>query len=148
MTEFLSEHYLWIKAFHIIAVISWMAGLLYLPRLFVYHFDAPVGGDLSETLKVMERKLLKIIMNPAMIASWFFGILMLLANTALLQEGWMHGKLLLVLVMTGLHHVYIRWRKRFEKDERTHSSKFYRLWNEAPAVVMILIVVLAVAEPF
>jgi putative membrane protein len=148
MSEFLLEHYQIIKALHIISIISWMAGLLYLPRLFVYHFDAPVGSELSETFKVMERKLLRVIMNPAMAASWLFGILMLVANTALLQAGWMHGKLLLVFIMTGMHHIYMRWRKQFENDERAHSGKFYRLWNEAPAVLMILIVIFAVVEPF
>jgi putative membrane protein len=148
MSEFLLEHYQIIKALHIISIISWMAGLLYLPRLFVYHFDAPVGSELSETFKVMERKLLRVIMNPAMAASWLFGILMLVANSALLQAGWMHGKLLLVFIMTGMHHIYMRWRKQFENDERVHSGKFYRLWNEAPAVLMVLIVIFAVVEPF
>lgn len=148
MIDFLGQYYLWIKALHIIAVISWMAGMLYLPRLYVYHVNAEKGSDLSETLKVMERKLLRFIINPAMIASFIFGGLMFWANPDLFQQPWMHTKLLAILLMTAVHGFYARWRKQFERDENKHSAKFYRWWNEAPTILMILIVLLAVAKPF
>ena len=148
MQEILLNNYLWIKALHIISVIAWMAGMLYLPRLFVYHCGAAKGSELSETLKTMERKLLRLIMNPAMAATWVFGLLMLWANPDLLQQGWMHAKMLLVVVMSGLHGVFSKWRKVFERDENTRPDKFYRWWNEAPTVAMILIVILVVTKPF
>ena len=149
MTQFLLDNYLWLKSFHLIAVISWMAGLLYLPRLYVYHVNAPKGGELSETLKTMERKLLRYIMNPAMMVSWVFGILMLTANPAIMSAGgWIHVKLLLVVLMSACHMIFAKWRKEFERDENTRNEKFYRWWNEAPTILMIFIVILAVAEPF
>ncbi|MDP7141746.1 MAG: protoporphyrinogen oxidase HemJ [Alphaproteobacteria bacterium] len=148
MSDFLFEYYNWIKALHVIAVMSWMAGLLYLPRLFVYHADAKAGSDVSEQFKIMERKLLRFIMNPAMIASWIFGILMIVANTTLFSFGWFHAKLTLVVLMSVLHMVFARWRKTFERDENTRGDKFYRWWNEAPTVLMIIIVIMAIAEPF
>lgn len=148
MTDFILQHYLWFKAVHLIAVISWMAGLLYLPRLFVYHTGASAGSELSDTLKTMEYRLLKFIMNPAMIITWVIGLLMLHANTALMSSGWMHVKLTLVILMSVLHMVFGKWRKNFAKDANTRSDKFYRWWNEAPTVLMILIVLLAVAKPF
>lgn len=148
MQNFLLEYYLWIKALHVISIIAWMAGMLYLPRLFVYHAGAVAGSELSETLKTMERRLLKIIMNPAMVAAWVFGGLMLYANTGLFQQGWMHGKLLLVVVMTGLHHVFAKWAKQFAADQNKRAPKFYRIANEVPTALMILIVFFAVAEPF
>lgn len=148
MQEFLLNHYLWIKALHIISVIAWMAGLLYLPRLFVYHVDAKKGSVQSETFKVMERRLLKLIMNPAMIAAWVFGGLMLYANTALFSSGWIHAKLTLVVLMTGFHHALLAWLKKFAKDENTKSTKFYRFANEVPTLLMIAIVLLAVVKPF
>ena len=149
MTQFLLENYPWLKSFHLIAVISWMAGMLYLPRLYVYHVNAPKGGELSETLKTMERKLLRYIMNPAMMVSWVFGILMLTANPAIMSAGgWIHVKLLLVVLMSACHMMFAKWRKEFERDENTRNEKFYRWWNEAPTILMIFIVILAVAEPF
>lgn len=148
MSEFLMTHYEWLRAFHIIAVISWMAGMLYLPRLFVYHVDAAKGSDKSETFKIMERRLMKIIMNPAMGAAFIFGLLMLVANPALLQAPWMHFKLLLVFGMAGLHGFFSKCLKDFSRDQNTKSAKFYRILNEVPAGLMILIVILAVAEPF
>ena len=149
MTQFLLDNYLWLKSFHLIAVISWMAGMLYLPRLYVYHVNAPKGGELSETLKTMERKLLRYIMNPAMMVSWVFGILMLTANPAIMSAGgWIHVKLLLVVLMSACHMMFAKWRKEFERDENTRNEKFYRWWNEAPTILMIFIVILAVAEPF
>ena len=148
MQDILAQNYLTLKAIHLIAVMSWMAGLLYLPRLFVYHAQAETGSESSEMLKVMERRLLKFIMNPASIITWIFGGLMIYANPTLMQAGWMHGKLALVIVMTGMHHAMMAWRKKFEADENTKGDKFYRIMNEIPTVLMILIIVFAVVEPF
>lgn len=148
MADFVSQYYLWVKALHIIAVIAWMAGMLYLPRLFVYHVGAAKGSDLSETLKIMENRLLRFIMNPAMIVTWVLGLLLLMGNPALMQAPWMHAKLTLVVLMSVVHMVYAKWRKDFAKDTNSRSDKFYRWWNEAPTVLMIAIVILAVAEPF
>jgi len=145
---FLLDYYLWIKALHIISVIFWMAGMAYLPRLFVYHADAAPGSDKSETFTVMERRLLRGIVNPAMIATFFFGLLMLVLNPALLSDHWMQAKLVLIVVMAGLHGMFSRWRKDFERDENTKDARFYRIVNEAPPVLVIFIVLLAVAKPF
>lgn len=148
MQDFLLEYYFWIKGLHIIAVISFMAGMLYLPRLFVYHTEAPAGTQMSETFKVMERRLLRIIINPAFIAALFFGGLMFWANPALFSEGWMHGKLFLLLLMGGVHGMFSKWRKDFAADKNSRSSRFFRIWNEIPTFLMIVIVLLAVAKPF
>jgi protoporphyrinogen IX oxidase len=148
MQEFLQQHVQWIKALHVIAVISWMAGLLYLPRLFVYHADADKGSELAETLKIMERRLLRLIMNPAMIAVWVFGICLVYASPALLKEGWLHGKLALVLGLTVFHHLLARWRKTFVKDLNERPAKFYRRVNEVPTLLMIGIVILVIVRPF
>lgn len=147
MQEFFSMNYEWLRALHIISIIAWMAGLLYLPRLFVYHVDAK--KQVSEQLKIMERRLYKFIMNPAMIASWVFGLLMLYANPYMMQgAGWMHAKLTLVVLMTGAHHMQGAWMKKFAADANTKSDKFYRIMNEVPTALMILIVILAVVQPF
>ncbi len=149
MDEFIVNHYLWFKALHLIAVISWMAGLLYLPRLFVYHADAQKGSDKSETFKVMELRLYRYIMNPAMIVTWILGGLMLYANwDGIMGMGWMHAKLTLVVLMTGFHHMLGAWRKRFFRDENTKSAKFFRIANEAPTLLMLVIVILAIVKPF
>lgn len=148
MQELLLEHYNIVKALHLVSVISWMAGLLYLPRLFVYHADAEKGSELSETLKIMERKLLRIIMNPAMIAAWLFGLAMLYANDSLLSQPWMHAKLGLIVLMTVFHHALGRWRKVFVRDENKRDHKFYRRVNEVPTLLMLGIVFLAVLKPF
>lgn len=140
--------YDWIKALHVIAVIAWMAGMLYLPRLFVYHVDAAVGSDKSETFKIMERRLLRAIINPAMIATLAFGIWMLLLNPDLLHAHWMHAKLGLVIAMTALHGALARWRKAFAQDRNTHTTKFFRIINEVPTVIMIVIVILVIVKPF
>ena len=139
--------YQWIKALHVIAVISWMAGMLYLPRLFVYHANAKPGSELSETLKIMERKLLRLIINPAMIASYAFGIWMLALNPDLLRQPFMHAKLGLVLLLTWTHAFLARRRRFFAKDQNSYSSKFYRYLNEVPTVLMIGIVILIVVQP-
>lgn len=148
MQEFILQYYLWFKAVHIIAVISWMAGMLYLPRLFVYHVGAKKGSELSETLKVMERRLLRFIMNPAMIITWVLGLLLLMSNPALMEQGWMHAKLTLVILMSILHMVFSKWRKNFAKDQNTKTAKFYKIWNEAPTLLMIAIVIFVVIKPF
>ena len=139
--------YLYVKALHIIAAVSWMAGLLYLPRLFVYHADTDIGSVRAEAFKVMERRLLKAIMNPAMIATFGFGIWMLYLNPSLLLEGWMHVKIVCVLVMAGCHGIFGRIRRQLENDQTPYSSKAYRIWNEVPTVLLIVIVIMAVVEP-
>jgi len=148
MQDWLLMHYETWRAFHIISVIAWMAGMLYLPRLFVYHAGAKTSGELSETLKIMERRLLRLIMNPAMISAWVFGCLMLWANPVLFEAPWMHIKLTAIVLMTTLHHVFGRWRKKFMKDENVKPAKFFRIWNEAPTVLMVIIVIMAVMQPF
>src|SRR3979490_505595 len=139
--------YEWIKALHVIAVISWMAGMLYLPRLFVYHCDAEAGSKQSETFKVMERRLLKAIINPAMIVTWLAG-LYLAWSGHWFSAGWLHGKLLLVLVLSGVHGFFSRCVKDFAADRNSRSEKFYRVINEVPTILMIGIVILVVVRPF
>jgi protoporphyrinogen IX oxidase len=139
-----------VKAFHIIAVIAWMAGMLYLPRLFVYHADAAPGTQLSETLKVMEARLLRVIINPAMAATWILGLLLVFAFDVvdIRADGWLHAKLTFVLIMSGLHGVFSRWRKDFAADRNQRTARFYRIANEVPTVLMIAIVLLVVIKPF
>jgi len=139
--------YLWIKALHIMAVISWMAALFYLPRLMVYHCEAPVGSPQSETFKVMERRLLKAICTPAMIVTWLAG-LFLIYDGGWMVSGWMHAKLALVLVMSGFHGALSTWVRAFAQDQRLHTGRFYRMANEVPTVLMIGIVLLVVLKPF
>ncbi|HET7381952.1 MAG TPA: protoporphyrinogen oxidase HemJ [Pseudolabrys sp.] len=139
--------YLWLKALHIIAVIAWMAGLLYLPRLFVYHTIAKSGSELSETFKTMERRLLTFIMLPAMIVTWIVGIVLLLQGQWL-GTGWLHAKLVAVVAMTILHGLFAHWVNEFRFDRNRHSQKFYRIVNEIPTVLLIVIVVLAAVKPF
>jgi putative membrane protein len=139
--------YLYLKAFHIIAVIAWMAGMLYLPRLFVYHCSAETGSQQSETFKVMERRLLRLIINPAMIAAWALGLVLVWQGGWYLS-GWFHAKFALVLALSALHGFYARWMKDFAADRNRHSAKFYRVVNEIPTVLLIAIVILAVVKPF
>ena len=136
-----------IKALHLISVMSWMAGLLYLPRLFVYHAETTVGSVRAETFKVMERRLLKAIMNPAMIASFVFGIWMIILAPGLLYEPWMHVKILCVLLMAGCHGTFSKMRRRLENDEPPRPPRAYRIWNEVPTVLMVIIVFIAVVKP-
>ena len=136
-----------IKALHLISVMSWMAGLLYLPRLFVYHAETTVGSVRAETFKVMERRLLKAIMNPATIASFAFGIWMIVLAPGLLYEPWMHVKILCVLLMAGCHGVFSKMRRRLENDEPPQPPRAYRIWNEVPTVLMVIIVFMAVVKP-
>jgi len=139
--------YEWIKALHVIAVISWMAGMLYLPRLFVYHCEAEIGSKQSETFKIMERRLLRAIINPAMILTWLAG-LYLAWSGHLFSAGWLHGKLLLVIILSGVHGFFSRWVKYFAKDQNTRILSFYLIINEVPTVLMIGIVILVVVKPF
>jgi putative membrane protein len=139
--------YLWLKALHVIAVISWMAGMLYLPRLFVYHCAAEPGSVQSETFKVMERRLLKAIINPAMIATWLLG-LWLAWSGGWFAAPWLHAKLALVLVLSGLHGFFVRCVRDFAADRNQRSQKFYRIINEVPTLLMIGIVILVIVKPF
>ncbi len=139
--------YLWLKALHVIAVIAWMAGMLYLPRLFVYHCEAEPGSKQSETFKVMERRLLRAIINPAMIVTWIVG-LWLAWDAGFFKAGWLHAKLALVLAMTAMHGFLSRWVRAFAADRNLHSQKFYRIINEVPTILMIAIVILVVVKPF
>jgi putative membrane protein len=147
MTEFLLNHYLFIKALHVIAVIVWMSGMFYLPRLFVYHTQTTPGTAEYERFMVMERRLLKIIMNPAVVAVWVLG-----GTTAWLMNDWplhwFQGKLALVLAMTWLHHSYGRWAKDFALARNPRSARFFKIWNEVPTVLMIGIVILVIVKPF
>jgi protoporphyrinogen IX oxidase len=139
--------YLWLKAFHIIAIIAWMAGMLYLPRLFVYHSVAEKGSVQSETFKAMERRLLRAIINPAMTAAWVLGLWLAWSGNWLAAP-WLHTKLLLVLVLSGFSGVLTRWTKDFAADRNQHSQKFFRIMNEVPTLLMIGIVLLVVLKPF
>jgi putative membrane protein len=148
--DFLSAVYPWTKALHVISAIAWMAGLFYLPRLFVYHAErAAEPGELSETFKVMERKLLKFIMNPASVAAWVFG-LMLVFTPGIIDwsEPWVHVKAALVVAMTVYHHALVRWWMAFAEDRNRRSGRFYRLVNEVPTLLMIGIVVMVIVRPF
>jgi protoporphyrinogen IX oxidase len=140
--------YLWLKALHIIAVISWMAGLLYLPRLMIYHCAAEKGSQQSGTFKVMERRLLKAIMNPAMIVSWVLGLYLAFVHVGFAGNYWLHAKLVLVLAMSGAHGYQARWVREFAEDRNTRTHRFYRVANEVPTLLMIGIVILAVVKPF
>jgi putative membrane protein len=139
--------YPWLKAFHIMAVIAWMAGMLYLPRLFVYHCEAEPGSKQSEIFKVMERRLLRGIINPAMTATWILG-LWLAWDSGFYEAHWLQAKFALVLVLSSLHGFYTRWFKDFEADRNTRTARFYRIMNEVPAVLMAGIVLLVVLKPF
>lgn len=144
--------YPWLKAFHIIAVIAWMAGMLYLPRLFVYHCAAVKGSVQSETFKVMERRLLRGIINPAMFAVWVLGLTLAWmgpdSRYGWFAAGWLQAKIAFVLVLSGLHGLFARWVKAFAADSNRHSHKFYRIINEVPTFIMIVIVLLVVLKPF
>jgi putative membrane protein len=139
--------YLWLKAFHVIAVIAWMAGMLYLPRLFVYHSEVPKGSIQSDTFKIMERRLLKAIINPAMIVTWVLG-LYLVWDGGWYTSGWLHAKLLLVLILSGVHGFLSKTVKVFAADGNVRPAKFYRMINEVPTVLMIGIVILVIVKPF
>ncbi len=139
--------YLWAKAIHVIAVIAWMAGMLYLPRLFVYHCDVPAGSPQSETFKVMERRLLRAIINPAMIVTWVFGLWLAWKGFAF-QGGWLHAKIALVLAMSGVHGYLSASVRRFAEDRNEKPTRHWRIVNEVPTLLMIAIVILVVVKPF
>ena len=147
MQAWLAENYSWIKALHLIAVISWMAGMLYLPRLYVYHCETTPGSAESERFKVMERRLLRAIVNPAMIATWILG-LSLAWSQDLWSQGWLHAKLALLVAMQVMHALFSRWRRDFAADRNTRPARVYRIANEIPNLLMIAIVILAVVKPF
>lgn len=139
--------YDWVKAFHVIAVIAWMAGMLYLPRLFVYHCDAPRHSIQSETFKLMERRLLKAIMNPAMVVTWILGLTLVIQG-GWWRAGWLHGKLALVIGLSALHGWLVGRVRDFALDRNVRSARFYRIVNEVPTVLMIGIVILVIVKPF
>ncbi len=146
--EFLSSTYLWIKALHIISAIAWMAGLLYLPRLFVYHTQALPGSDKSETFKIMERRLLRAIINPAMVLAFVFGGLIVAAGAIDWSQNWPWIKAAAVILMTGVHGFLARWRRFFAEDRNQHSEGFYRAINELPTLLMIVIVIMVIVKPW
>ena len=146
ITDFLADWYLVTKSLHVISVIAWMAGMFYLPRLFVYHAEAGPGTPQSETFKVMERRLLKAIMTPAMIATWAFGLI-LVWQSGYYAAGWLQAKVVLVLAMSGIHGWLARMVKDFAADRNTRGHKFYRVLNEGPTLLMVAIVVLVVVKP-
>jgi putative membrane protein len=148
MMMFLSNNILWIRSLHVIAVIAWMSGMLYLPRLFVYHTETVPGSPESERFKVMEKKLLRLIINPAMIAVWVFGFAQVWLMPGVLEEGWLQAKITLVLIMSGLHGYFAMCVKKFARDANDKSQRFYRIINEVPAVLMVLIVILVIVQPF
>ncbi|PYF02438.1 putative membrane protein [Rhodopseudomonas faecalis] len=139
--------YLWLKALHVIAVLSWMAGMLYMPRLFVYHCDAPVGSKQSETFKIMERRLYKAIMNPAMMVAWVVGLYIAYEQNYF-TDGWFHAKLAAVVLMTVIHLMLGRYVRAFAADQNRHTHKFYRVINEIPTLLMIGAVIFVVVKPF
>jgi putative membrane protein len=148
MQDFLLSHYDWLRALHVMAVIAFMAGMLYLPRLYIYHVNAVKGGELSETLKIMERRLLRAIINPAALIMVIVGGMMVWANPELMKQGWFHAKLGLVFLMFGCHGAFSKWRKQFAADQNTRSDKFYRVWNEIPTLLMVVIIILVIIKPF
>ena len=149
MIGWLDAAYPWIKSVHILAVIAWMAGLLYLPRLFVYHAMVPIGSDQSETFKIMERRLQRGIINPGMLTTLAFGLL-LAATPGIVHwhRGWIWVKLALVVALLVYSHALVRWRRAFAVDRNPHSPRFFRLVNELPTIALVAIVVLVVVKPF
>src|SRR5580765_3416051 len=149
MLDALNTFYLWIKAFHILAVIAWMAGMLYLPRLYVYHCEVQPGSSESERFKIMERRLLRGIVNPAMIGVWVLGLTLASAPASGgWGQGWLMAKITLVVGMSAVHGLFSKWRKDFANDRNRYSQRFYRIWNEVPAVLAVIIVILVVVKPF
>lgn len=148
MRDFLLANYLSIKALHLIAVIAWMAGMMYLPRLFIYHHQAEKGGEAERMLVVMERRLFLGIINPSIIAVWVLAGTMLVARPDIMGQGWFMVKFPLVVAISGIHGWYSRARKAFARGERPRSEKFWRIINEVPFVMMVVVVFMAVVKPF
>ncbi|MGA0533223.1 protoporphyrinogen oxidase HemJ [Hansschlegelia sp. KR7-227] len=144
------DAYLWLKALHVVAVIAWMAGMLYLPRLFVYHAGATVGSETSETFKVMERRLLKAIMTPAMIVTWIAGLALIWKGgwLGMSDVGWLHAKIALVVALSGLHGAFAGMVRAFAEDRNRRPAGFYRILNEVPTVIMLIVVALVIVKPF
>ncbi len=140
--------YLWLKAAHVFFVIAWMAGMFYLPRLFVYHTEVAPQSEADRLFQTMERRLLRIIMNPAMIMVWILGVAMIAMDPGLLKQGWLHAKFLLVLILSGLHGAMSKWRRDFANGTNRRSARFYRLMNEVPTICVLIIVVLVILKPF
>lgn len=148
LVEYFQEYYYWLLSLHIISVISWMAGMFYLPRLYVYHTRLESGSDASEMFKEMERKLLRYIINPAMCATWLFGLALSFGQDSWNAGGWFYIKFSAVIILSGFHGYLSKWRKEFMRDENTHSEKFYRMMNEVPTVLMMIIVFMVFLKPF
>jgi len=149
MIEMSATAFLWIKALHIISAIAWVAGMLYLPRLFIYHCDAEPGSQLSETFKIMERRLLRTIINPAMVCTFVFGgILLANLDAEAWGDSWLHAKLIFVVILAGMHGMFSHWRRDFEADNNQRSGKFYRAMNEIPTALMVGIIIFVVVKPF
>lgn len=144
----LYDYYLWLKAIHIISIVTWMAGIFYLPRLFVYHSYEEVGSKTSETFKVMEYKLLKFIMTPSMIVAWIFGTLLVLAIDIDWSQGWFHVKLLMVILMSAFHGWCARQTRIFAHDKNQHNHKYFRIMNEVPTIIFLVIIIMVVVKPF
>lgn len=145
---FLQEYYFWLLSLHIISVISWMAGMFYLPRLFVYHTRLEAGSDASEMFKEMERKLMRIIINPAMTATWIFGLALSFGQDSWHAGGWFYVKIVAVTILSGFHGYLSMWRRAFERDENTRSEKYYRVANEVPTILMMIVVFMVFLKPF
>ncbi len=145
---FLASIAQWIKVLHIASVIAWMAGMMYLPRLYIYHHQAKKGGEAADLFKVMERRLLKGIMTPSMLATWVFAFLLMLANPSVFSAPWFYVKLLSVIALTGIHGFYAANLKKFAVDERPRTEKFWRLINEAPFILMLVILIMVLVKPF
>ena len=146
--DLLSDLYPWIKAFHVISMVAWMAGMFYLPRLFVYHTDLRAGTAESERFKVMEYRLLKQIINPAMVATWLFGTTLVLTPDVIdWSAGWWQVKFASVWLMAGYHGLLVLWQRAFQDDRNTHSQRFYRIANEAPTILLAVIVIMVIVRP-
>lgn len=150
MTDFIATHYLWLKAVHLIAVFAWMAGLFYLPRLYVYHADTDIHDQSHIMLSLMERRLLRAIMNPAMILSWIIGLLLIIYQLDIggFKQGWLHIKLTSVMLMTGFHGLLAYHRKQFEQGLNQKSHVYFRIINEIPTILLIIIVIAVIVKPF
>ena len=139
--------YLTFKSLHLIAVISWMAGLLYLPRIFVYHAENETNNDIKSVFKIMEHKLFFYIMTPAMLASWVFGILLIYVQSYETFSFWLAIKLILVIILTFYHFLLLKWLIDFKRDSNSHSGKFFRYMNEVPTILLIIIIFVVVFKP-
>ena len=144
----MEDYFLWYKALHVISVISWMAAMLYMPRLFVYHTKAKIGSEMDMTFQIMEVKLLRYIMTPAMILTYIFGFLVAYIYGMSALGGWFHIKMLMVLGLTGFHGMMAKWRKDFAVGNNKHTEKFYRYMNEVPTILMIIAVIMVIVKPF